>query len=194
MTPCSVLEEYCQRFGGTCCLRLQAQTTLKMEAGIYYLFMRLHSITSKKPVILIFTAVITTDLNTKRIRTHLGRCQDLGHADKWFRNYANSICQCQSIQDRCGKLQCMLRRTETAPSRSDRGRAWHSRPTNKCLHTGTESITFSARFACHLHTEASTHTHTTCNRWQRTDVAEVICNMPCATHYTTHSKGVVVLK
>lgn len=157
VTPCSVLEEHYHFFGGTCCLRRQVQTTLKMEAAFWYLFIRLHSITSKKPVILLFTAVVTSDLNNIRSQAYLGRCQDLGHADKWFRNYANSICQCQSILDRCGKLQCMLRRTGTAPCRLDRSRAWRSRPTDKCLYTGTENTTFSARFACHLNT-AGKHT------------------------------------
>jgi hypothetical protein len=34
VTPRSVLEEYYQRYGGTCCLRRQVQTTLKMEAEV----------------------------------------------------------------------------------------------------------------------------------------------------------------
>ena len=48
--------------------------------------------------------------------SYLGRCQDLGHIDKWCHNCVSSISQYQSIQNPCGKRWCMLRRIRTVTS------------------------------------------------------------------------------
>ena len=82
--------------------------------------------------------------------SYLGQCQDLGHIDKWCHNCVSSISQYRSIQNPCGKRWCMLRRILTETSCSGRSQASRSHPPDNYLHTGTQNVTLTARFPCHL--------------------------------------------